>query len=465
MANLWWLLPSILNVKNFGEINNSSYLNDYEEIATKYATFNNIFIGTSDPMLHLDEAAYATYYTNDLFIITSLIFFILFIYGVIHRKDTLLLGVTLLMLFFAFLSKGSQQPFGNFFTFAYNNVFGFKMFRRPISKFYSIYWLLFIMSSFVVYVDVNKREKSMYKTLFSFALMGVALLNFIFFQCRPETMYTFSVPSYYEDSRIYLKHDSVNSVIVLPTSGGLSPDLGSEFNYYKGLDILPSVWKIPTLYPDLYGVSPDYLHKEILNRIYLRIASSEDICQDTRDLGITHIVWRNDTKSPGDLGIKGNVENILQYNSAVKSKKTFGEIDVYSLRDECRGSLLGGTGGYSPIELLNSKSYYVSLFKPKDVATIRFSKNYDPNWRLIKVEKNVVNNSLFTEIVGIANAGASPSSGSYFNEWVVDNEEGFYVIYYYSQKFVYLGALMSLAFLLFIYKANRRLKSEIPSNI
>lgn len=463
VANLWWLLPSFLNIQSFGELNNTSYLNNYEDIATKYATYTNIFTGTPDPMLHLDEVAYLTPYNNTIFVISFLFFFSLFIYGVIYQKNPFLIAVISLMLFFAFLSKGSQRPFGSFFSFAYDNLFGFKMFRRPVSKFYPIYWLLFIMSTFLICTGIKNRGRSMFKTFFLLLLAGVLLLNFIFFQLRPKTMYTFSVPSYYEDSRIYLQQDDVNSAIVLPSSGGFSPDLGSEFNYYKGLDILPSVWAIPTLYPDLYGASPDYLYKKILNRIYSQIALTGDICIDTKDLGITHIIWRNDTTSAGDGAIE--YKKLLLSNSAVRDKKTFGEIDVYSLKDDCRGALLMGSGEKSSIKLLNSKPHSIGLFKPKNVSSIRLSKDYNSNWRLIKVEENVVNNNLLTEITGIINNGTSPNFGSYYNEWSVVGGEGFYLIYYYSQKFVYIGALISILYLLFICIVSRKQGDKKYSSI
>jgi len=311
----------------------------------------------------------------------------------------------------------------------------------------------------LVYHSVLNKNKFVTKLLYISVLVAVSTLSLVFFQNRPKTLYALSVPLYYEESLKYLNDNSASCVMVLPSSGGLSPDMGPELNYYRGIDILQSVWDIPILYPDLGGISHDMPQKKILQEIYLGIGNLENICDKTRELGITHIVWRDDTKFYKDQNLERDVKAILERSSYIESYEKFGEINIYALKNECREGLVVGNKNYMEarsLEIHNKTSHSITFVKPEGVSRIKLHKNFDTNWRLIKIGGNVAGNQFLTELSGIFKPGQSPNSGSYYNEWSVDSDGGFYTIYYYSQKFVYIGALISILYLLFICIVSRK---------
>jgi len=467
ISNLWWLLPFLLNVVDFHDLNYQSYLNDFLSLATDSAKFIFIFSGIPDPRFHHAGGPYSIpYYSSIFYIVASLLLFIFVLCKIFTNKKSYVLKIFLIMMIFAFLTKGNRPPFGGFFKYAYDNIFGFKMFRRPVSKFYPVYWLLYTTLLSLVYSEIVRRSKIVFK-LFSISLLiFLVLLNFVFFNRKPESMFTLTVPDYYKEPSNYLMNDGVSTVMILPSAGGLFPVMTKEFNNYSGMDILIENWNIPLLYPDLSGYSHDMSHKEVIKSIYIDISKERDVCNMTKDIGLTHIIWRDDVIVDKNYNLEGDFKKLLIENKAINDVKIFGKIYVYRLKEKCRGSLIHGedhSGNTSNIiKPIMYGSHYFTFYKPEGIDVVKFNKNRDSNWRLIKVDERLAKSKFFTTLAGVFNKGVPSNKGGYYNEWLVNNNGDYYIIYYFSQKFVYFGFITFLLYvisILLIYR-ERKYKKE-----
>ncbi len=491
LSNVWWVVGFATTLHDLtGATSQDYYINNAINLAVKMASVTNIFLGRPDGQLFLLNS---NYYVNSIAFVSFIIIAIFFMLAVIKAiKNRYIVMLTCMTLVGFFLTKGPREPFSNIYMWLYNNVIGFQSFRRPVSKYYGIFIIFYLALSFAGAVIVSKK---MSKTKFGLIILLPMLLitgYFIFSFFKSATLIPFNIPQYYYEARNDITHANADKILLLPGTYGIQPMFNMSINNLYTSDFLYYIWDFELVAPDESDSTPNTPIKRKVNDLVKMIRKKKDVCSQLKQLGISHIMVREDLSS--QMRMEESISSLLSLlnnNPDIVSKKVYQNnlyrgFTLYIVKDSCRSDLLTvDTYGQKRTPLLrytiqNPTRINIELTNLSTNTRLYFLNNFSTAWKLypVKFSNNFIDNknsnknsflrekSFFEtdELIYTFRSSVSESDHlagyEYANEWLINsnqilqnypsfftvNKDGSvnmqFVLYYQKQSFVDYGFII-----------------------
>lgn len=390
ISNFFWVLSYITWFRQLTNLSGETLqsLDNQVYLSVTKVNIANLFFGRAEWIFYLWNN---NYYINNFPLIIFSSISIFFFISILKKYKNKFIAISVSMtLFGIFISKGPIEPFGNLFMWFYHNLFGFQIFRRPISKYEPVF-LLFYFALSMVGIFLVTRKLSLRKFIviviipICFALAYLIIIFIKSFQLTP-----FNIPSYYFEAEKYLIKDKVRQVLILPGRHGLQPTYDKSINNLYASDFLYSTWHFPFDTPVDADFAVNY-QKKIINPIMDRIRKDADICDLTKEAGISHIMLRHDISLINTFEDKPkNLSEILDSNKLIVEKKDFYSNEgkgftIYKINDKCTSNMIqiSSTNKVKvDYQLINPVKIKVSISRLKNLSTLLFLNNFQPIWKL-----------------------------------------------------------------------------------
>ncbi len=279
LVNSWWVLPIVkVNISGgsnptadlFAKQNNLSIL---EALSKSIGNLKDIFKLTNISFLSSDSLNWVKiYYSPILYIIGyALVAAVLLFIIKKKNKGAFLLGS--LFLISIFLSKGNSPPFGEIYSFIFNNILIFQVFRNPFEKFGFILALSTGMIIGASIYELTYQNKGGIKQ-FIFPFYFIAIFFYLGFplysglvltnKFPPTNNYSIGfkvkVPNYYKEADDWLVSRGNNFRYI----GFPIKYEGITYNWekgYAGVELPVALFSTPgiihtTTVPYFYSISP-----------------------------------------------------------------------------------------------------------------------------------------------------------------------------------------------------------------
>ncbi|MFA5770187.1 MAG: hypothetical protein WC894_01670 [Patescibacteria group bacterium] len=389
-SNIFWIASFFSSSKILTNLSKETLdsLDNQVYLAVTKVNISTILFGRSSWSFYLLNL---NYYIN----IFSLLIFILiatfFIISIIKAyKNKFILVAFSMSLFAIFISKGPREPFGNIFMWFYHNLIGFQVFRRPDSKYYGVFLLFFFTLSLIGIVLTTIKLSTKKFILFVITPVSLITLYIAIIFIKTFTLIPFNIPGYYFDAKDYLIKEKVNQMLILPGLYGLQPTYDESINNLYATDFLSYIWHFPFDTPVNTDFATNY-QKKITNQIMNRIRKGADICNLTKEAGISHIMLRHDLSLSNRL--EDNPEKlskILNTNKLVVGRKNFYSKEgkgftIYKIDGKCTGKMIqiSKTNNVKvDYQIINPVKIKLSISGLKNLSTLLFLNNFQPTWKL-----------------------------------------------------------------------------------
>jgi hypothetical protein len=236
--------------------------------------------------------------SNPIFIFSSMIMVVILVFSIVKRKpeklEMFFLGSILI---FIFLAKGSYPPFSGLFTFLFDKIFIFQMYRATYVKFmpFIVFSTAILCGMFVLNYkrDFSARFGRYFLTIVVF---GVCVNTLPLVAGKSARSFHLSeIPVEYNDARKYLSSIPKDfSVISLPQLKGSSLRWSSD-NYYAGQYYQDSF----LLGRPVWGVS---WFDKTLNRYFSNSANLPEGLKLLRNYGVKFVLLHKDIPEDYDFG-------------------------------------------------------------------------------------------------------------------------------------------------------------------
>jgi hypothetical protein len=485
LSNIWWLLPFLSNLGSTVALNKaSSSLIVALDIAIANASLLNLFFSNGQGLLfsNLPNDLY-----NSPFVSVIIALLILFMfYGLLKLKNKIyVFPLIVLIVVGIFISKGSNEPFGNLFLYLYDNFPGFQIFRRPVSKFYWVYLLALVPLAMIGISIFLQKTKNTWHIILIYLLLTLSIFYlWVIFTLTP-LLTPFNVPIQYYQAEKYLTQNNVNKILILPGFYGTYPTYDLSINNYYGHDFLNYIWKFSQIIPDSSVYSPNLPYKVKTNEIMSHIRKGKSICVLTKDLGITHIMVRRDIDLNSVMEDRPqNLITKLNNSTDISSRKDYFEnnkniFTIYILKRDCvQGEVITLNNSSKNIyfNMDSPVKYEVKLSNIKGGEVLSLLNNYSSNWNLYLENEDAIhytnknqylmNNfqNNFKDISLLGNMAYDKKlhvvSNGFANGWILNtnelkrindikmNPDGTYnlylILYYKTQLYFYIGVIIFL---------------------
>lgn len=356
-----------------------------------------------------------TYFMRPEFIGLPILAFASLIFIKIRNKSfdgRIIIFFSLLALVSAFLGKGANEPFGGLFSFLFEHIPGFSIFRDP-TKFYSLVSLSFAVLIPFTLIKLSEKFKSKFPQitavlfiafwLFSLRLIFAGEQNFFKIHKIPE--------SYVQLKDFIVNQDKFFRTLWIPS--------WQRYGYFS--DVNPAIGR-------------GEIFKESSAAGMLRELNNKDSVKKLQNLSIKYVIVPED--SIGEIYLEdrkyskkiyqqtlGETEKLSYLGEPVK----FGEIAVFEVPNSKDRFYLNNVRATLTYKFINSTEYRVRLENIKSGDILVFSENFDKYW-MIYNSKFKIHSSKLNGL----NSFALPESGSYEIK-----------VYYKPQKWVYVGLVIS----------------------
>jgi len=480
LSNIWWLLPFLSNLRSTIALNQaSSTLILALKLADANASVFNLFYGVGHGLLY-SNLPNNLYDFPLLSFINGLLILFMF-YGLLNfRERAKLIPLLALILIGIFISKGSNEPFGNLFLYLYDHLPGFQIFRRPVSKFYWVYILSLIPLAMIgLSIFIEKTHKNWIK-LSAYVVLAISVIYlWVVFTLTP-LMKPFNIPIQYYQAEKYLTQNNVNKILILPGFYGTYPTYDASLNNYYGFDFLNHTWLFSQITPDSTSYSPNLPYKDKANEIMSHIRKGSSFCVLAKNLGVTHIMVRRDIDLNSQMEDKPeNLIKIIDKSGDIYSRKDYFEnsknrFTIYTLSKNCtqQGMItLDNSSKNVSYDMISPVKFEVKLSNIRGGEVLSLLNNYSSNWNLYLenedaihyANKNqyLINNfqSNFKDISLLGNMAYDKKlhvvSNGFANGWKLNidelkklgdlemNPDGTYnvylTLYYKTQLYFYIG--------------------------
>jgi hypothetical protein len=369
-------------------------------------------------------------------------------------------AILILLALGIYVSKGYNPPFEFIFIWLYENFTPFKIFRRSVSKFYwFVYFLqilLFSIAVIVLWLENNKKRGVIILLLVFLTTFHIATYDKFY-----PAIYYFDVPKYMKESTEFLK-DKTYVYVYIPHDYPTQPIIDNNTFSYSGRDIIDYLWNFRYTRPDISETDlVKTPQKQLANRLYLLIhqpnIDNEDVCELTKKMGLTHFIVRNSLANV-DINPK-TTEHMLRRFEIFDNIYTFGENEnqvIFELKQYCSAGLIISEDYEVNILSTYNKSFFF-IEPPEKPVEMVFMSNYNKNWKLSVIKRNVTSikrNKVATIMAVLGNdiKGKSVSGENNINiVWDLDPiSNGMYVLYYKPQLYYYLGLALTTG-VFFVY--------------
>lgn len=301
--------------------------------------------------------SYANIYINNPFLVASsfaipllIIFSFLLTQSGDQKEKLTLFGV----IFFLglFFSAGSHPPLGFVYTFFYEHVPGFSIFRSPFYKFGSALFIgASVMISFSISILAEKFAnlfKNKYKYFYGlfpvllaiilwFLFYGVLFKPSLLFTWQPQLSTRLTVPEYVNNFATWFgKQETGDSrTLLLPQLNDSWKDDSYTWGYW-------SLTNLPSVISNKPFVSNGELSKEEemwVDRLYLFLAKGDEIgaYNLSKRLGIDYLLLRNDVlvgSTWSGLVLPGQYRTKLESLSSIEKIAVFDKWSIYKFKRE-----------------------------------------------------------------------------------------------------------------------------------
>lgn len=342
-----------------------------------------------------------------------------------NEADRHILFFCIIALISAFLAKGTQEPFGVFYLWAFDTIPGFQMFRDS-TKWYTLivisYSLLIPFSLWKISNALQALSKSLkklnninfhYLFLFLFICFWLFTLRPVFLGQITGTFKPKDVPQNYVALTKFLNDQSEYSrTLWFPAI--------QQYSYYS------------TMHPMLSA--RELFQDSNLTPLANKIASEKNISL-LREASIKYVIIPEDTGGAFFLKDRQydektyeNMVKILRDSPSLIYLRNFGKIVVFEVPDPQGHFWVKGKAGSVQNSFINATKYAVRVKGVEKGDILVFSENFDSHWVLIRSGKKV----------------DSKQYNKYFNSFQLpDNGDYELTIYYEPQKWVDLGLIIS----------------------
>lgn len=488
VSNIFWILSFVNSLIQLTNLS-SQTLQDLDNsimLAVTKASILNILFGKAEWQLYLLNT---TYYINSFYLIFFIFISFFFIISIIkYGKNRFVLLSLSMMLFSIFISKGPREPFGSFFMWLYNNLFGFQIFRRPISKYHAIFLLFYFTLSLIgLIISTIKLSK---KKFILFVVIPASLIIFylVAIFVRTFTLTPFNIPTYYKEASKYLIGDKVRKVLILPGLHGLQPTYDNSINNLYASDLLFSIWYFPFDTPVNASFATNY-QKKIINPIMSDLRKGINVCNLIKEAGISHIMVRFDLSkdnpfedSPINLTKKFDKNNLFIDKKKFSNKEGKG-FYIYKINNRCTSNLIQISEANKTsvtYQIINPIKIKILIKNLKNKITLTFLNNFQQTWKLYISEYNndfflrneLLNSNTYPKKAILVEgdeleylfkkplfAETQKSSKNWANQWTIDpqsirnsnskyqeNSDGSIniqlTLYFEAQNYFYIGILI-----------------------
>lgn len=391
LSNLWWLFPHLYNIKHYVAMSQSTatgmvQLVDY---ASKHATIANLFQGKPESMMYMFDVVGNNYYVNAYLSAIFLLSFLLIIIAALKKqpKVWVLLFAALASVMFV---KGVQAPFSSLFLWAYDNVPGFQIFRRPVAKFNGFFLFFFLAGATLGLAILQEKYANIkWKRSALLGVAGVAAGYLVFIFTQTSSLTPFNIPDMYFKANKYLLEDQVERALIVPGTYGLNPVYRPAMNSYAGQDFTNDVFWFPKVTPDSTSNSLNEPYKIQTNKLMQGIREHNSICIASKALGISHIIVRDDL-------VRSQVEDsprliiaTLDKHPEIAGRVVFPggndtQLVIYKIKKECTTKLLQLNGNYASFkyDFINPGKIILNIDDLKGAAELTFLNNFNKNWEV-----------------------------------------------------------------------------------
>ncbi len=317
ISNSYWLIPYLININEAINLNISglSSLSGSYKIATHNASIINILLGVPENMFYMSEIYnYINYFK--IYSILMIPIAALFICSINNKSKWLFLYAIILIV----LMKGGTYPFPNILQFIFDNFQFAKIIRRPLSKLWGIYYLLFIIILALKYSNINKHH---YKIIFGIsAILNVILFVFI------NNWTGSTLPEVYKSINAKIGKNEGYRVLLLPGTKGVNPVYERSGEKYHNYDYINIVLNSATIRPDSSDISLENNYKKNIKMLY----THSNICDNLKLNSINYILY--------DKNIISDPVEIKMANKYIDSKyinlvNVEDNVLLYSVSDQC----------------------------------------------------------------------------------------------------------------------------------
>lgn len=397
LSNAWWLSPHLYNLQNYiaTSMTHGGEMVNLVAFATKDASIANILQGKPESTMYMIDILGHNYYINMFHSLIFLVITLLVICAAFSRQRQVHAMLFAALASIMFL-KGIQSPFSDLFFWAYNNVPGFQVMRRPTAKFYGFFLFFFLAcATFGLAIVTDKLTKPRWLLRILFGFLGIAAVYMVSIFSLTNSLKPFNIPEIYFKTRDYLMSDQVERVLILPIVSGVRPVYRHAMNSYSGMDFVNELFRFPKIAPNSVDLSINEGYLRPTNELIQLIRNNKSICETSRTLGISHIVVRDDL-------VQSHVEDAPRLIAAILDKhpdiiqrtafadKSGAEFIVYKLKVECTGKLLelGGKFASFKYELRNPGEIALDIEGLRGPAELTFLNDYNPNWEVFVEHTN-----------------------------------------------------------------------------
>lgn len=371
LLNLYSILPfvSTLVSSDYAKVVGAGTISagkEWLDFLSRGSYFMNLFRFQGVPEWYLTgglpnpEYSYAALYlTNSLPVFISFILPIISLSGLLYAKGKieryLISFFAILFLVSMFFTSGTNSPLGFIYTFLYEKVPGFSIFRSPYYKFASSFilsysaLLAYSLSKLgeFVFLKINKLFKLRLKIIFFMAGLLFVLIvsaswfsynSIIFnkdnlFKWQPDKSTLVKVPGYATEFNNWLKDTNFSGrALMVPAFDGSSGNDNYTWGYWS-LSPLPSI-----LFTNGSFVANDVANNPIesdkINKLYTLFLQKSPVFFDfSKKLGIDYIFLRGDYLAQ-DNNIKEEYLRITKgfvNNGDLKLVKTIGPWSLYKV--------------------------------------------------------------------------------------------------------------------------------------
>ncbi len=428
LLHAFWILPTILLRQNPLEALGSEFVSVGIIDFFSFAKFENT-ISLLQP--NWPENIFGkTYFLKPEFLFLPILAFssLLFIKNEKKEVKELVVFFAITALFFAFLSKGTTDPFGKLYSWMFSNIPGFVMFRDPTKWYVGIAFAYAFLIPFTVkkiYEKIKSIDKFLVKNqIFNMQnLFLLILILYLLFLIRPALsgqlggiFKTTQVPMEYLELREFITNQpEYFRTIWIPQSSKYS-FYSSNYPLISGTGLLGN-YSIDTVAKELSKDS---------SRAVLEQASVRYIIVPYDHDGVIFLTDRMyDEKKY--LKTISEIEKV----SYVKEVEGFGKIKVFEVPNS--KDHFFGTRQELDISWVkkSSSEYSLSIKNARKGEVLVFSENFDKNWEASNVKLTYFQESI--------------PYNKFFNSFILPADGEYPIrVYYKPQNLVKKGIIISL---------------------
>lgn len=422
--HFFWIFPFIVLGENPLEKLGSAYSGSGIVSFLSFATFENTI-----SLLHPNwpENLFGKiYFMRSEFLVLPIIAFIPFLFVKRDKNFKKILIFSVSALLGAFLAKGSNEPFGNLYVWAFEKVPGFMMFRDS-TKWYGVVALSYsILISYFFYI-LSKFEIKKIK------IINVLLILFIIF-------WIFTLRENFTGS---LKGTFISKQV--PTEySQLTDFLSSQKQYFRTLWV--PIYHQYSYYSNSHPIiaGTNFYSAYVPNDLIKKIGNDVDFL---RKSAVKYVIVPSDTE--GKIFLEDRkydnskyIETVegLSKIQALKKTKDFGKISVFEIPDPKDHFWTNSKNLSLSYKVISSVEYELNIKNANKNDVVIFSEKFDSRWFAREVNTRLNEREKLIP---------SDPYSRVFNSFILRRPGDYMLkVYYYPQKLVTIG--MAVSFIVLI---------------